>query len=93
MDLHPEILDCGIVAAIKWQAKEFCERERIRYRVTCDSDKIPLDSDLSVAIFRVFQIRTVSVKQSTINFKRKNGITFRVLVRLPCFWVFWRVER
>jgi two-component system sensor histidine kinase UhpB len=55
MDLRPEILDFGIVAAIKWQAKEFCERERIRYRVSCDSDEIPLDSDLSVAIFRVFQ--------------------------------------
>ena len=55
MDLRPGILDCGIVAAVKWQAKEFCGRARLRYRISCDSDEIPLDSDLSVAIFRIFQ--------------------------------------
>lgn len=55
LDLRPGILDCGIVAAVQWQAKEFSSRTGISCKVSCDSDEIMLDSDLSVAIFRVFQ--------------------------------------
>ena len=56
MDLRPGILDCGIVAAVKWQAKEFCGScQGSDTGVSCDSDEIPLDSELSVAIFRIFQ--------------------------------------
>ncbi len=55
LDLRPGILDCGIVAAVQWQAKEFSDRTGIACRVSCVNEEIPLDSDLSVAIFRVFQ--------------------------------------
>ncbi len=55
LDLRPGILDCGIVAAIRWQVKEFAKRNNIDCQVFCDNDDIPLDSDLSVAIFRLFQ--------------------------------------
>ena len=55
LDLRPGILDCGIVAAVQWQAKEFSNRTSISCRVSCENDEIMLDSDLSVAIFRVFQ--------------------------------------
>lgn len=55
MDLRPGILDCGIVAAVKWQAKEFSDRAGISCRIFCDNDDIPLDADLAVAIFRIFQ--------------------------------------
>ncbi len=55
LDLRPGILDFGVVAAIQWQAKEFSNRTGIFCQVSCDSDEIPLDSDLSVAIFRIFQ--------------------------------------
>lgn len=55
LDLRPGILDCGIVAAVQWQAKEFSDRTGISCKVACDSDDITLDSDLAIAIFRVFQ--------------------------------------
>ncbi len=55
LDLRPGILDCGIVAAIQWQTKEFTVRTGISCDVSCDTDDIPLDADLSVAIFRIFQ--------------------------------------
>ncbi|PSJ18393.1 hybrid sensor histidine kinase/response regulator [Nitrosomonas supralitoralis] len=55
LDLRPGILDCGIVAAVQWQAKEFSNRTGIICRVSCDSDEISLDADLAIAIFRVFQ--------------------------------------
>lgn len=85
MDLHPEILDCGIVAAIKWQAKEFCERERIGYRVTCDSDEIPLDSDLSVAIFRVFQEALTNIS------KHANASRLQIRLSEKDKWIYLEV--
>jgi signal transduction histidine kinase len=55
MDLRPGILDCGIVAALRWQAKEFSGRTAIPCEIFCDHEEIPLDPDLSVAVFRIFQ--------------------------------------
>ena len=55
MDLRPGILDFGIVAAVQWQAKEFSRRTGIPCHVSCEKEEIVLDSDLSVAIFRLFQ--------------------------------------
>ena len=55
LDLRPGILDCGIVAAIQWQANEFSNRTGIPCQVICSKEEILLDSDLSIAIFRVFQ--------------------------------------
>lgn len=55
LDLRPGILDCGIVAAIQWQAKEFSDRTGIACKVACGNEEVSLDSDLAIAIFRVFQ--------------------------------------
>ncbi|MEK7708462.1 MAG: histidine kinase [Pseudomonadota bacterium] len=55
LDLRPGILDCGIIAAVQWQAKEFSDRTSIACKVTCVNDEIALDSDLAIAVFRVFQ--------------------------------------
>ncbi len=55
LDLRPGILDCGIVAAVQWQAKEFSDRTGISCKVSCGEEEIPLDSDLAIAIFRIFQ--------------------------------------
>lgn len=86
MDLRPGILDCGIVAAVKWQAKEFCDRVRVQYRFSCDSDEIPLDSDLSVAIFRIFQETLTNIS--------KHASASRLQVRLTekDGWVFLEVS-
>ncbi|TDI73725.1 MAG: sensor histidine kinase, partial [Betaproteobacteria bacterium] len=85
MDLRPGILDCGIVAAVKWQAKEFCDRARVRYRVSCDSDDIPLDSELSVAIFRIFQETLTNIS--------KHATASRLQIRLTekDGWIFLEV--
>ncbi len=55
LDLRPGILDCGIVAAVQWQAKEFSDRTGIACKVSCGNEEVSLDSDLAIAIFRVFQ--------------------------------------
>ncbi len=55
LDLRPGVLDCGIVAAVQWQAREFSQRTGIVCLVECDSEEISLDGDLAVAIFRIFQ--------------------------------------
>ena len=85
MDLRPGILDCGIVAAVKWQAKEFCDHARVRYRVSCDSDEIPLDSELSVAIFRIFQETLTNIS--------KHATASRLQIRLTekDGWIFLEV--
>lgn len=85
MDLRPEILDYGIVAAIKWQVKEFCERERIRYRISCDSDEIPLDSDLSVAIFRIFQETLTNIS------KHANASRLQIRLSEKDGWIYLEV--
>jgi two-component system, NarL family, sensor histidine kinase UhpB len=55
LDLRPGILDCGIVPAVRWQAREFSKHTRVACFVVCESEEIDLDGDLAVAIFRVFQ--------------------------------------
>jgi two-component system, NarL family, sensor histidine kinase UhpB len=54
-DLRPGILDFGIVAAIEWQAREFQSRTGIRCEAVSRNEEIPLDPDLSVNLFRIFQ--------------------------------------
>lgn len=55
LDLRPGVLDCGIVAAVQWQAREFNQRTGVSCTVACDYEDISLDGDLAVAIFRIFQ--------------------------------------
>ena len=54
-ELRPGILDLGIVAAIEWQAAEFERRMDMSCQVTCAYKEIPLDSKISIAVFRIFQ--------------------------------------
>ena len=55
-ELRPGILDdFGLSAAMEWQSKEFRDRTGIQCEFTSDPDSIVLDSDRSVAIFRIFQ--------------------------------------
>ena len=54
--MRPEILDdMGLVAAIAWQAKEFQKRMGIRCRVELPAAQPDLGSELSTAVFRIFQ--------------------------------------
>jgi len=54
-DLRPGALDCGIVAAIQWQARDFARRTGIRCIVHTKEDDILLPAEPSVAVFRIFQ--------------------------------------
>ncbi len=54
--LRPGILDdLGLVAAVKWQAREFAAKTGIQCEVLAPADELTLDSNLSAAIFRIFQ--------------------------------------
>jgi PAS domain S-box-containing protein len=56
MDLRPGMLDhLGLAVAIGWQAGEFEKRTGIRCNVNVDPEDLVLDSELSTAIFRIFQ--------------------------------------
>jgi signal transduction histidine kinase len=54
-ELRPGILDLGVVAAIEWQAAEFAKRMDMSCQVTCAHKEIPLDNEISIALFRIFQ--------------------------------------
>ncbi|MBF0507005.1 MAG: sensor histidine kinase [Nitrospirae bacterium] len=54
-ELRPDVLDhLGLGAAIQWQAEEFTRRSGIPCEVTAE-DGIQVDSDRSIALFRIFQ--------------------------------------
>ncbi len=54
-DLRPAILDCGIVAAVQWQADEFRKRMGMRCEVICSEAEIALQAEVAVAVFRILQ--------------------------------------
>jgi signal transduction histidine kinase len=54
-DLRPSILDLGIMAAIRWQAKEFEKQLGIPCKVSTNKKEIELDPDYATALFRIFQ--------------------------------------
>jgi len=56
MDLRPGLLDhLGLVAAMEWQAGEFQERTGIKCSLSVSPEDIPLRSDQSTTVFRIFQ--------------------------------------
>ena len=55
-ELRPGLLDAvGLTAAIDWQAKEFEKRTGIKCKLKFPHEKIELDQNRSIAIFRIFQ--------------------------------------
>lgn len=54
-DLRPGALDCGIIAAVQWQARDFESRTGIRCMVHTELEDVSLGAEPSVAIFRIFQ--------------------------------------
>jgi signal transduction histidine kinase/CHASE3 domain sensor protein len=55
-DLRPGILDdLGLVAAIKWQSREFQKRSGINTQFHSSSSELNLPSNLSTGLFRIFQ--------------------------------------
>ena len=55
LDLRPTMLDLGIVAALKWQAREFEKQMGIACIFRCQEKEIVLEDDHATALFRIFQ--------------------------------------
>lgn len=72
--LRPLILDHGIGAAIEWQARDFASRTNIECKLLGIAEDLQLDSELSTALFRIFQ-------EALTNIARHAGAT-RVDVEL-----------
>ena len=53
--LRPAILDLGLVAALEWQAEEFQNRTRIACRLLLPPREVSVTSNISTALFRIFQ--------------------------------------
>lgn len=81
MDLRPGVLDCGIVAAVRWQAKEFHRHTGIICGIFCGDEDIALGPDLSVAFFRIFQETLTNIS------KHANASKVRVELAEADGWV------
>ena len=73
--LRPGILDCGIVAAIQWQTREFQERTGIKCKIHGTEEEITLSPDAAIAVFRIFQETLTNISKhasaSVINIELK----------------------
>ncbi|MDH5458377.1 MAG: sensor histidine kinase [Nitrospinota bacterium] len=55
-ELRPQILDvCGLVDAIKWQARDYQNRTGIRCKLNLAESEVKLNKNLSTSLFRIFQ--------------------------------------
>jgi PAS domain S-box-containing protein len=54
-NIRPEIIDFGIIPAIKWKLKRFTLNFTIPATFTSSHKKVQLDSDTSIAVFRIVQ--------------------------------------
>lgn len=56
MSLRPGMLDhLGLASSVLWQAEEFTNRTGIPCNMEVKPESLPLDPDLSIALFRIFQ--------------------------------------
>jgi PAS domain S-box-containing protein len=54
-NLRPTIVEFGLVSAIQWQMKQFCQNLDIECSFSTTHEQIPLDPDTSIALFRIVQ--------------------------------------
>ena len=67
--LRPDILDdLGLISAIEWEAEEFKKRSGIECKLVVSVDDIPIDENVTIAVFRIFQ-------ESLTNIARHSGAT------------------
>jgi signal transduction histidine kinase len=85
-ELRPGLLDdLGLGAAIDWQTKEFQNRTGVECDASIYPDDITLNTDLSTALFRIFQealtniARHAHATKVAVNLQKKDGeVTMRV---------------
>ncbi len=54
-NLHPPILDAGLIAALEWQVREFRERCEIGIRFTTNVTTVQVDTRVAMAVYRTLQ--------------------------------------
>ncbi|MGE0330463.1 MAG: histidine kinase [Ramlibacter sp.] len=54
-NLHPPILDAGLIAALEWQVREFRERTEIGVRFSCNVASVQTDPRVAMAVYRTLQ--------------------------------------
>lgn len=74
-DLRPGILDCGIVAAVEWQAREFQERTGIQCEIQAAQEEVMLDAEISISVFRIFQEALTNVAKHANASKVEVGLS------------------
>ena len=66
-ELRPRTLDdLGLTAALEWQAQEFANRNGIPCHVLLPPEPLELSSELSTAIFRIFQESLTNVTRHAV---------------------------
>jgi PAS domain S-box-containing protein len=77
-ELRPPILGhFGITAAIAWYLEEFEKRTGIRCRALMDSRLPPLDKDLELLLFRIFQEATTNVARHARATRMTIGLRYK----------------
>ena len=79
-NLRPEVLDMlGLTEAIEWQVQEFQKRTGTECSMSSGAGDLDLDTDLSTAVFRIFQetltnvARHAAASELNIEFYKKDG--------------------
>jgi signal transduction histidine kinase len=74
-ELRPEMLEIvGLIAALRWQAEQFQQHTRIHCELSLPTERVTLDPDRSIALFRILQ-------EALTNVARHSNAT-TVLVKL-----------
>lgn len=60
-NLRPEVLDLGLVAALRWHLQEFERRSGLSTRFSTNVNHVTLDDSLGIALFRIFQEATANI--------------------------------
>ena len=85
--LRPEVLDeLGLIEAIKWLAKEFQNRNKIRCITALPSENIPASKNFPITLYRIVQealtnvARHAKATQVNIDLKIENNLLFLEIV-------------
>ncbi len=54
-NLHPPILDAGLIAALEWQVGQFRERTEIGVRFSCNVTSVQADARVAMTVYRTLQ--------------------------------------
>ncbi|HJU70885.1 MAG TPA: histidine kinase [Paucimonas sp.] len=54
-NLHPAVLDLGLIAALEWQVQDFQRRNKIEIDLVMGEINITHDDNLAIALFRILQ--------------------------------------